>query len=248
MSNPRREITRSEFQLLLLFLFFLFPSNASSLPCDDKRCKTDSCDDTGACICSLPDPSTIFDGERPFLGGKFCDEEQIMCDGTNSFWCEHGSRCNEIVHGENYTCNCLPGYTGEHCQYIGAPCGKIFCFHQAECLVEGDVCECPPDWKGSVDCSLPTRADTTTTNSTSGGLPQVETRKNNQWLVVFFAISCSLGAGVGAIFLVKKYYKQTEPTVPKFQQLSEMQMHRCLDDDEDDLLVPETIQIDNSHL
>jgi len=32
--------------------------------------------------------------------GKFCDEEMSMCDGTNSFWCEHGGSCEEIVQGE----------------------------------------------------------------------------------------------------------------------------------------------------
>lgn len=90
--------------------------------------------------------------------GRFCDEEQIMCDGTNSFRCEHGARCNEIVHGEDYTCICQPGYSGTHCEHIGAPCGQIFCFHEAECLegVEGDACECPADWRGSSDCSKPT--------------------------------------------------------------------------------------------
>ena len=80
-----------------------------------------------------------------------------MCDGTNSFWCENGGTCEEIVQGEDYSCKCPPGYTGEHCEHPGAPCGRIFCFHEAECLTESDVCECPPNWKGSVDCSHPTK-------------------------------------------------------------------------------------------
>lgn len=90
--------------------------------------------------------------------GKFCEEEMTMCDGTNSYWCENSGSCEEIVQGENYTCNCFSGFTGEHCEHSGAPCGQIFCFHEAECLAEaeGDVCQCPPDWKGSTDCSLPT--------------------------------------------------------------------------------------------
>ena len=36
--------------------------------------------------------------------GKFYDEEMSMCDGTNSFWCEHGGSCEEIVQGEKYSC------------------------------------------------------------------------------------------------------------------------------------------------
>lgn len=89
--------------------------------------------------------------------GKFCDEEMTMCDGTNSFWCEHGATCEEIVQGEKYSCKCPLGFAGEHCEHSGAPCGHTFCFHNAECLAEtGDVCQCPSEWKGSADCSLPT--------------------------------------------------------------------------------------------
>ncbi|KAH1155855.1 hypothetical protein GYH30_050907 [Glycine max] len=128
-----------------------------SLECDDDRCKTGLCNNTGACICNLPDPSTILNGDRTFFGGKFCDEEMTMCDGTNSFWCEHGATCEEIVQGEKYSCKCPLGFAGEHCEHSGAPCGHTFCFHNAECLAEtGDVCQCPSEWKGSADCSLPT--------------------------------------------------------------------------------------------
>lgn len=89
--------------------------------------------------------------------GTFCDEEMTMCDGTNSFWCEHGATCEEIVQGEKYSCKCPLGFAGEHCEHSGAPCGHTFCFHNAECLAEtGDVCQCPSEWKGSADCSLPT--------------------------------------------------------------------------------------------
>ncbi|KAJ7942315.1 Epidermal growth factor-like domain, partial [Quillaja saponaria] len=66
------------------------------LKCEENAtsCKTGLCNsNTGTCICNLPDPSTILDGDRVFLGGKFCDEEMTMCDGTNSFWCENGGTC-----------------------------------------------------------------------------------------------------------------------------------------------------------
>jgi len=82
-----------------------------------------------------------------------------MCDGTNSFWCEHGASCEEIVQGEKYSCKCPPGFGGEHCEHSGASCGQTFCFHNAECLAEaGEVCQCPSEWKGSPDCSLLTRS------------------------------------------------------------------------------------------
>lgn len=92
--------------------------------------------------------------------GKFCDEEMTMCDGTNAFWCEHGGKCEEIIQGEKYECKCLPGYSGERCEHSGRPCGQNFCFHDAECLSPGDVCDCPPVWKGSADCFLPTQPQT----------------------------------------------------------------------------------------
>ena len=57
--------------------------------------------------------------------GKFCDEEMSMCDGTNSFWCEHGGSCEEIVQGEKYSCNCPDGFGGEHCEHSGAPMKQV---------------------------------------------------------------------------------------------------------------------------
>ncbi|KAJ4954428.1 hypothetical protein NE237_011211 [Protea cynaroides] len=235
-----------EFKLGDLFLLslLLLLSYASALSCDDNRCKTGNCNSTGACICNLPDPSTILDGDRPFFGGRFCNEEKIMCDGTNSFWCEHGAPCEEIVHGEDYTCKCLPGYTGVHCEHSGAPCGRLFCFHEAECLVEDDVCECPPDWRGSVDCSLPTRTVTeTTTDSTTK-----VSKHNTKWIGVSLAISCTIAAVSGAFIYVKRFLKKKEEMAPKFQQLSQIQAHDFLDDDEEDSSVPEEILNDRAHL
>ncbi|OVA13971.1 Epidermal growth factor-like domain [Macleaya cordata] len=239
-------------QLLFLSIFLLLSSNASSLPCDDTRCKTQSCDENGTCICDLPDLSTILDGDRKFLGGRFCDEERIMCDGTNSFWCGHGGICEEIVHGENYTCKCSPGYTGEHCEHTGAPCGKIFCFHQAECLfeAEGDVCDCPPNWKGSIDCSLPTRTNSDSiTNSTIPKLPRAEDSPSSKWLVLFFVVSFASGAAAVAVIYLKRFVKKKERATAKFQQLSQMQARDFLDDDDDEeAFVPRAVHNDDAHL
>ncbi|KAG9455266.1 hypothetical protein H6P81_008170 [Aristolochia fimbriata] len=223
-----------------------FPAYHKPLLLQGTRCKTGSCDEDGACICELPGPSTILDGDRPFLGGKFCDEEQIMCDGTNSFWCENGASCDELVHGENYTCKCLPGYTGIHCEHIGAPCGEMFCFHEAECLVESDQCGCPPDWKGSVDCSLPTVKDPIV-NSTAQRRPHKEATDGKKKLVriITICVVC-LGLIAVAVCLTREYLKRKN-SVPKFLQLSEMHKQRAIpDDDAADSLVSEPIQ--NNHL
>ncbi|XP_057980797.1 uncharacterized protein LOC131166348 [Malania oleifera] len=233
----------------IAFPLLLLSINVNSLPCEDSRCKTGSCNSTGSCICSLPDPSTILDGDRPFLGGRFCDEEQVLCDGTNSFWCEHGGRCEEIVQGENYSCSCPPGYAGSHCEHLGAPCGRIFCFHEAECLVEDRICQCPPHWRGSADCSLPTLTPTDSSrNSTATRLPQDRSSGNTNWAAVVLGISLSGGA-VGAIVYANKFFTQKKKTaIAKFQQLSQSQNHDFLEEDEDDSHVHGAVLNDSSHL
>ncbi|KAK3227862.1 hypothetical protein Dsin_007724 [Dipteronia sinensis] len=173
----------------------------------------------GACICNLPDPSTILDGDRSFLGyGKFCDEEMTMCDGTNTFWCEHGGTCEEIVQGDQ-------------CELSGVSCGQIFCFHEAQCLVEDGVCDCPPDWKGSLDCSLPTKPFTVG-NGGAGlfGFNRSNCRRSYLYQEIFGK-------------------KTATSTVPKFRQLSQIQSHDMLDDyDEDDSMIHDAIHRDTSHL
>ncbi|KAK1558972.1 hypothetical protein Q3G72_008933 [Acer saccharum] len=240
--------------VVLVTCLLLGSLQANSIPCgDDSRCKTEKCNSTdGACICNLPDPSTILDGDRSFLGGEFCDEEMTMCDGTNTFWCEHGGTCEEIVQGEKYFCKCRPGFTGEQCEFSGVSCGQIFCFHEAQCLAEDGVCDCSTDWKGSLDCSLPTTPLTEyPSNSTATKLPQEEISNNTNWAVVVLAISGSTGAiAGGAIFIKKLFGKKTATTVPKFRQLSQMQSRDMLDDDddEDDSMISNVIHRDTSHL
>ncbi|KAK7295108.1 hypothetical protein RJT34_18012 [Clitoria ternatea] len=226
-------ITRGICQIVAIS-FLLGSLSVYSLECEDDRCKTGLCNSIGACICNLPDPSTILDGDRSFIGGKFCDEEMIMCDGTNSFWCEHGATCEEIVQGEKYFCKCPPGFAGEHCEHSGAPCGQIFCFHNAECLVEeGDVCQCPSDWKGSVDCSLPTKSTDFYSNSTGTELPKGSSSSTSNRTLAILALS-SVGAAAGGAIYGKKLFSKKKRDVVKFQQLSELQTQGMLDDEEDD--------------
>ncbi|XP_039046229.1 delta-like protein 4 [Hibiscus syriacus] len=215
--------------------------NVHSLPCeDDSKCKTGSCNSHSDCICDIPDSSTILDGDRPFLGGRFCDEEMTMCDGTNSFWCENGGLCEEIVQGEDYSCKCPLGYTGKHCQYPGVRCDRMFCFHGAECLVESNACECPSDWKGSVDCSLPTTNTTDSSGDSSmSELPHwgSNNSSNTNWTLVIVGTLFSVGAVTGGAIFAKKLLGKKE-TTPKFQQLSRMQSNGILEDERDNM-VPE---------
>ncbi|KAK7394738.1 hypothetical protein VNO78_15275 [Psophocarpus tetragonolobus] len=233
-------------------LLLLGSLNVYSLECEDHRCKTGLCNSTGACICNLPDPSTILNGDRAFLGGEFCDEEVTMCDGTNSFWCEHGSTCEEIVQGEKYSCRCPPGFAGEHCEHYGAPCGQTFCFHNAECLAEaGDVCQCPSEWKGSADCSLPTQPTDFYSNSSNTKLSKVNSSSDSDRTLAVLAFSSVGAAAAGAIYGKKLFSKRKREAV-KFHQLSEMQIQGILDDNEDadenHNMVPQRIRGDVSHI
>ncbi|XP_068489306.1 uncharacterized protein [Phaseolus vulgaris] len=155
-----------------------------------------------------------------------------MCDGTNSFWCEHGASCEEIVQGEKYSCKCPPGFGGEHCEHSGASCGQTFCFHNAECLAEaGEVCQCPSEWKGSPDCSLLTRSPDINSNSTETKLSKVSSSSDSKKTLAVLAFSVVGATVVGAIYGKKLFSKKKREAV-KFQQLSEMHTKGILDDDD----------------
>lgn len=225
---------RRDWTPIILLILVLAVQTSYALECRGTRCRTEECDENGECICKLPDPSTILDGDRLYLGGKLCDEEQVMCDGTNSFWCEHGGRCNEIIQGENYTCDCPPGFIGEHCEHSGAPCGNMFCFHQGECMKEDSLCDCPSNWRGSANCSLPTKIDVL--NNTAPSTDATEyTDGGNEWLVPFVSAVIVVGALGIAVSLGKKLYKKRRAGAMKFQQLSHVQVQGFSDDDDDPL-------------
>ncbi|ESW11800.1 hypothetical protein PHAVU_008G060400 [Phaseolus vulgaris] len=53
--------------------------NVYFLECEDDRCKTGLCNSSGACICNLPDPSTILNGNRTFLGTMcYCQVQKTL--------------------------------------------------------------------------------------------------------------------------------------------------------------------------
>ncbi|XP_048590550.1 ficolin-2-like [Nematostella vectensis] len=39
--------------------------------------------------------------------------------------CSNGSICNNTQDGKNYTCTCLPGHTGRHCERVNENCATI---------------------------------------------------------------------------------------------------------------------------
>lgn len=212
--------------LLCLFSHAVFLSSAQEC---DPRCHTATCDSFGACTCLLPDSNSLLAGDRPFFGGEFCDQRRIMCDGTNSFWCQNGI-CNEIIQGENYTCTCSVGYSGEHCEVEGVPCGDSYCYHGAECLQPGVLCDCPANWKGSEDCSKPTVRPVA--NNTGIVPVKAGSGGTQEWYFPFFAGMVVVVVALIAIF-GSKMSKKGSADGSQFRKLRQVQMRGFIDEDED---------------
>ncbi|MCO5560008.1 hypothetical protein L7F22_013614 [Adiantum nelumboides] len=212
---------------LLLLLGFL-AAMIKGQDCDLK-CATSNCNSDGACICELPSNSSMLQGDRSFLGGQFCDTPQTMCDGSNSFWCENGI-CNEIIQGENYTCICKEGYTGEHCELGGVPCGDVYCYHNGQCNEGDGSCECPASWKGSVDCSTPT---TKSSKDASPVAPvKTDVEDNDSWYIPVVVVIIVLVVAVVVVCGVKSIRKRSMAAT-EFHKLRQVQMRGFVDEDED---------------
>lgn len=167
-------------------------------------------------------------GDRPFLGGEFCDTRMTMCDGSNSFWCENGL-CNEMVQGENYTCMCKEGYAGEHCEVEGVPCGDLYCYHGAECIQADAPCDCPADWQGSQDCSEPTTKSSTYNTDVD---EHVKTGGQDKWyLPLSVAAAVVVVAGI-VVIGAKTPLRKRSSAATEFRKLQQVQMPDFVDEDE----------------
>lgn len=161
-----------------------------------------------------------------------------MCDGSNTFYCESGGVCNEIVQGENYTCTCPPGFAGEHCNFAGELCGDIYCYNGGIChQAQGSSsCDCPSKFHGSKDCSV--SAAIVVQHAPPPKMIVKSKHGINEWwvplgvvLAIIFSISCVSG-------LALRSYKRRMSQIPqiRFQELREMKLSEGEDfisDDED---------------
>ncbi|KAL3697238.1 hypothetical protein R1sor_011314 [Riccia sorocarpa] len=217
--------------ILIATLFLSFSGNSHAQDCE-TNCAT-SCDENDKCVCLLPDPDSVMNGDRGFLGGVFCDTPSTMCDGTSSFWCESGGTCNEIVQGENYTCSCASGFSGVHCQDRGLVCGDSFCFNGGLCNSVNSTCSCPPELRGAPDCSLPTALAPDVKN------PVFEEHHAGEWYRPLLIVLAVVGVSVCLGSVLFRWHKKRAENLSRtrFQELRQVQMVEgpdFFDDGEDD--------------
>ncbi|KFO21894.1 Delta and Notch-like epidermal growth factor-related receptor [Fukomys damarensis] len=111
----------------------------NDLECSGKgKCTTKPSEATFSCTC-----------EDQYMG-TFCEE----FDACHRKPCKNEASCidaNEKQEGNNFTCLCLPGYTGELCQSKIDYCVLDPCRNGATCIssLSGFTCQCPEGYFGS---------------------------------------------------------------------------------------------------
>ncbi|XP_015599265.1 protein crumbs isoform X2 [Cephus cinctus] len=134
---------------------------------DINECvKVRPCQHDGVCVnlpgsfrCECPDQFT----------GDLCENFRLItCENQP---CRNGSTCVDVINpktGDNFTCNCMPGYEGSVCDIPycikqkcqnGARCDFLYQPPQCTCLpgytglyCETNIDDCAPDVDGNVPC------------------------------------------------------------------------------------------------
>ncbi|KAK2538305.1 Dner [Columba guinea] len=106
------------------------------------------CSGKGKCI-TKPDEATFFcECEDEFQGSQ-CEE----FDACQSQPCQNNATCTDVAQkhdGNNFTCSCLAGYTGELCQSEVDHCIQQPCQNGGTCSssINGFSCQCPEGYHG----------------------------------------------------------------------------------------------------
>uniref|UniRef100_A0A669PU99 Delta/notch like EGF repeat containing n=1 Tax=Phasianus colchicus TaxID=9054 RepID=A0A669PU99_PHACC len=106
------------------------------------------CSGKGKCI-TKPDEATFFCECEDEYWGPLCEE----FDACQSQPCQNNATCTDLAqkhNGNNFTCSCLPGYTGELCQSEIDHCIQQPCQNGGTCSsnIHGFTCQCPEGFLG----------------------------------------------------------------------------------------------------
>uniref|UniRef100_A0A8D0BQX8 Delta/notch like EGF repeat containing n=1 Tax=Salvator merianae TaxID=96440 RepID=A0A8D0BQX8_SALMN len=107
------------------------------------------CSGKGRCITKPSEAKFFCDCEDQYLG-NLCEE----FDACHSGPCQNNGTCMDTIekhNGNNFTCSCSTGYTGELCQSEIDYCSQKPCQNGGTCFssTSGFSCQCPEGYLGS---------------------------------------------------------------------------------------------------
>ncbi|XP_065701170.1 delta and Notch-like epidermal growth factor-related receptor isoform X2 [Patagioenas fasciata] len=107
------------------------------------------CSGKGKCITKADEATFFCECEDEFRGSQ-CEE----FDACQSQPCQNNATCTDVVQkhdGNNFTCSCLTGYTGELCQSEVDHCIQQPCQNGGTCSssINGFSCQCPEGFLGT---------------------------------------------------------------------------------------------------
>lgn len=91
-------------------------------------------------------------GSQPV--GAYCDMEKAVVVECSVNPCQHGGTCDYQGEGQ-YTCRCLPGYSGNQCEFDIDECASSPCLNGGTCtdVINGFRCACASSFTG-MRCEL----------------------------------------------------------------------------------------------
>jgi len=91
-------------------------------------------------------------GSQPV--GAYCDMEKAAVVECTANPCQNGGTCDYQGEGQ-YTCRCLPGYTGSKCEFVIDECASSPCLNGGTCtdVINGFRCACAASLTG-IRCEL----------------------------------------------------------------------------------------------
>ncbi|KAK7340277.1 hypothetical protein VNO77_20979 [Canavalia gladiata] len=220
-------ITKGICQIVAVLLL-LGSLNVYSLECEDDRCKTELCSSTDACFCKLPDPFTILDGDRFFLGQK--KHIKYQNSSSNTLSSKHSYMHSPLYNvaliiflNENMRLEAI----GERITSTNIPLNLL---ENIVSILEHPVV------RFSVSIML---------NGKAVLIAPFQPHQQDTCCLGTFFCGCWC-------HLWQETTQQKKRDAVKFQQLSEMQTLGTLDDDEDEdenhSMVPERVHDDFTHI